>query len=64
MVALVFQISESGEVTVSVEGAQGSSCEKLTEPFEKALGVTASRIYKDSYFTVPEQTSSQETSRE
>ena len=40
---LKFSIDENGEVHVSVEGAEGKSCEALTEPFESALGIVAQR---------------------
>lgn len=45
-----FTIDETGEVALSVEGAQGSSCEEFTAPFESLLGQVAERKYKDSYF--------------
>ena len=52
--SLKFSIDENGEVHVSVEGAEGKSCEGLTEPFEAALGVVAKREYKDSYYATSE----------
>lgn len=51
MVAKVkFVIDEDGEVRVSVEGVSGNECEKLSAPFEAALGTVAAREYKDSYY--------------
>lgn len=51
-----FTIDESGEVQISVEGAQGKSCEAMTAPFESQLGIVRERTYKDSYFTTTEST--------
>jgi hypothetical protein len=48
---MTFSIDESGEVTINVEGAEGSECEKMTGPFEDALGKVAVRKHKDSYFS-------------
>lgn len=57
---LRFFIDEDGEVQVSVEGASGQACEKLSAPFEEALGTVAAREYKDSYFADETTTQSQE----
>jgi hypothetical protein len=53
-----FTIDEQGEVSVSVEGATGSECEKLTAPFEALLGPVTVRQLKDSYY----ETNQDETS--
>lgn len=45
-----FNISSTGEVNLSVEGVQGSSCEELSRPFEEVLGKVGSRELKDSYY--------------
>lgn len=45
-----FVINDEGEVTISVEGAQGAECEKMSAPFEAALGKVEKKEYKDSYF--------------
>ena len=54
-----FVIDENGEVTIDVDGVQGSSCEELTKPFEEILGSTASRELKDSYYQESEESNIQ-----
>lgn len=57
-----FIISNEGEVRVDVTGVEGTSCEGLTEPFEKVLGPVFERTYKDSFYV--ENTESQSVSGE
>ena len=45
-----FQISPTGEVNLSVEGAVGAECEALSRPFEQELGIVAKKEYKDSFY--------------
>lgn len=47
---ITFHIGSDGEVTLSVDGVQGSSCEALSAPFEASLGKVAQRDYKDSFY--------------
>ena len=55
-----FVIDENGEVQVSVEGATGKDCERMTAPFEEVLGAVAARDYKDSYYAAVEAEQTQE----
>lgn len=54
-----FSIDAQGEVSISVEGAVGSECKTMTEPFESILGQVTARELRDSYF---ETQSTNETS--
>lgn len=45
-----FVINKDGEVELNVEGATGSSCKSLTEPFEALLGEVSNRTLKDTYY--------------
>ncbi len=53
---VTFHIDSNGEVEIRVQGAQGNECEKMTEPFESALGVIARKTYTDSYYHAVEGT--------
>jgi hypothetical protein len=45
-----FTIDSRGEVSLDVQGAIGSECDRLTEKFEKKLGLVGNKIRKDGYF--------------
>jgi len=47
---ITFHVSSDGEVSLSVDGAKGSSCEGLTKPFEQVIGTVATKEFKDAYF--------------
>jgi hypothetical protein len=49
-----FDISPDGEVSVNVECATGTECERLTQPFEESLGMVSKKEYKDAYFSSSE----------
>lgn len=55
-----FTIDALGEVKLDVEGAVGAECDRLTESFEKSLGLVGKKERKDSYF-VTEQNEFQGT---
>jgi hypothetical protein len=44
------KISKKGEVKISVEGVEGSSCTDLTEALEKKLGVVEEDVLTDEYY--------------
>lgn len=50
------EINENGEVTVSVEGIQGSSCTDVTKTIETALGKTTKSNKTDDYYKQPKKT--------
>lgn len=54
-----FKISADGEVNLSVDGAQGASCEDMTRPFEEVIGKVSAREYKDSYYATTEENQEQ-----
>ena len=47
---ITFNVSADGEVTLSVDGVKGNSCEDLSKPFEQVLGQVEGRELKDSYY--------------
>lgn len=53
-----FQISSTGEVSLSVEGAVGAECEAFSQPFEQELGIVAKKEYKDSFYQEPQNSES------
>jgi hypothetical protein len=61
---MTFTIDENGEVTLSVNGVTGQSCEDFSRPFEKSLGIVTHRKLKDSYFTEVESDTTNEVSND
>jgi hypothetical protein len=47
---IIVTIGPAGEVTVSVRGAAGPSCQELTRSLEAALGATAEDIRTPEYY--------------
>ena len=47
---IVVTIGPTGEVTVSVEGVAGPTCQALTRPLEAALGVTREDTRTADYY--------------
>ena len=45
-----FRILQDGTVEESVEGLNGSSCEKLTQELEKKLGNLHHRLHTSDYY--------------
>ena len=45
-----FRILQDGTVEESVEGLNGSSCEKLTQELEKKLGNLHHRLHTSEYY--------------
>ena len=45
-----FRILQAGTVEESVEGLNGSSCEKLTQELEKKLGNLHHRLHTSEYY--------------
>ena len=45
-----FRILQDGTVEESVEGLNGSSCEKLTQELEKKLGNLHHRVHTSDYY--------------
>ena len=44
-------VSRDGKKTISVEGAQGATCEAMTKPLEEALsGLELDREHKPSFY--------------
>ncbi len=56
---ITFKISGDGEVNLTVDGVQGSSCEDLSRPFEDVIGKVSGRDLKDSYYVNSEESASQ-----
>lgn len=53
---ITFKITNDGEVNLSVDGVQGSSCEDLSRPFEEIIGKVSAREHKDSYYLDSQET--------
>jgi Protein of unknown function (DUF2997) len=47
---VTFKIDDEGQVSLSVEGTQGSECEDLTKPFEAKLGQVTRKTLTDRYY--------------
>lgn len=54
-----FNISNTGEVSLAVEGTSGAECDSLTQPFENRLGTLSNKTYTDAYYheTLKEESS-------
>ena len=50
MKQIIINVSATGEVTIEAVGFKGSSCDKATEAFEKALGAAKSKTKKPEYY--------------
>ena len=46
-----FKISKDGEISLDVDGAEGSSCEELTKVFEEKFDEIINKKYKPCYFS-------------
>ena len=46
-----FRILQDGTVEETVEGIQGSACEKVTEDLEQRLGDLNNRVHTADYYT-------------
>jgi len=47
---IIFTIDNDGNITITVEGAKGRDCTKLTEELEEALGVVIDREFTTEYY--------------
>jgi hypothetical protein len=47
---IIFTIDNAGNITITVEGAKGRDCTKLTQELEAALGVVIDREYTSEYY--------------
>jgi hypothetical protein len=51
-----FIIGEDGEVKITVKGAPGEDCLKLTKEIEEALGLVGERTHTSEFYQREEQT--------
>lgn len=47
---IIFTIDNDGNITLTVEGAKGRDCTKITQDLEEALGVVIDREYTSEYY--------------
>ncbi len=51
-----FTIDDEGNVSITVKGAPGGECEKITREIEEALGIVTERSRTSEYYIETEQT--------
>jgi hypothetical protein len=54
MPKLEFKISKKGEITMNVDGVEGTSCMDISRPFETALGTVVDDQTKPAYWNTME----------
>jgi len=52
---IIFDIDSNGNITITVEGAKGKSCEELTKQLEEALGTVTAREHTSEYYQEEEK---------
>ena len=52
---VITEADDKGNVMVKVQGVAGSTCEKLTEGLEAALGVVKERYHTDEFKMTAEE---------
>ena len=50
-----FTIDKNGGITITVDGAPGTSCTDLTKELEEALGVVIDRQFTQEYYEEAEE---------
>ncbi len=52
---IIFDIDDDGNITITVEGVKGKSCEELTASLEAALGTVTAREHTSEYYQEEEK---------